>query len=289
MRTSCLSNSNAFSSERLRQEAVAVFTDLDGTLLDHHGYSYAGAVTALERLRQQAIPLILVSSKTRIEIEALLGRLRLAYPFIMENGGGLFFPPAFDAMRLPDAEAVGSGRLVRLGRPYAEIRRFFATVRERFHLRGFGDMDREEIAARTGLPLIEAERARQREFSEPFLFLGKEQPDELAALAAANGLALTRGGRFYHLLSAGQDKGRAIRAVVGIFAANGCPIGRTIGLGDSANDQPLLAAVDIPVLIPHPDGHFEPLEFPGLRRAPAPGSLGWGTIIHRLLDEMERS
>lgn len=267
---------------------MVVFTDLDGTLLDHHGYSWAGAATALERLRRHGIPLMLVSSKTRAEVEALQEQLRLDYPFIVENGGGLFFPPAFDTLTLPYAEPVTHGRLIRLGRPYAEIRRFFVTVREHFQLRGFGDMDHEEIADRTGLSPAEAERARQREFSEPFVFLGEETPAELAAVAAASGLALTRGGRFYHLLAADQDKGRAIRAAIEIFAANGCPVHITIGLGDSANDLELLAAVDIPVLVPHPDGQFEALELPGLRRAPAPGSRGWGTIIHQLLDEMER-
>ncbi|MEW6595153.1 MAG: HAD-IIB family hydrolase [Thermodesulfobacteriota bacterium] len=266
-----------------------VFSDLDGTLLDHHTYSYAGAVSALERLRKSDIPLILTSSKTRAEIEALQQRIQLEYPFIVENGGGLVFPPAYDALALPQAEAVEHGRMLRLGRPYAEIRRFFATVQEQFQLRGFGDMGCEEVAARTGLTAAEAALASRREFSEPFVFQVRERPDELAAMAATHGLALTKGGRFYHLLAADQDKGRAVRAAREIFAASGYAIRCAIGLGDSANDCEMLAAVDIPVLIPHPDGQFEPLALPGLRRAPAPGSQGWGTMIHQLLDELERS
>ena len=43
---------------------LIVFTDLDGTLLDHATYSHAEATPALERLRERAIPLVLASSKT---------------------------------------------------------------------------------------------------------------------------------------------------------------------------------------------------------------------------------
>ena len=268
------------------QATLLVFSDLDGTLLDHHSYSSAGARTALARLQQLAIPLILVSSKTRAEIEALQQRLKIDYPFVCENGGGIVFPPRYDSLILPQGEKVDHGRLVRLGQSYAKVRRFFISVQHHFELKGFGDMGCEEIVARTGLSVAEAERARQREFSEPFLFLGKAQPEELAVEAAKAGLALTRGGRFYHLMGAAQDKGRAVAAVVEIFAANGCSHLRTIGLGDSANDLPLLAAVDIPVLIPHQDGGFETIELPGLRRAPAPGSKGWGAIMTLILDEI---
>ncbi len=45
-----------------------VFSDLDGTLLDHHTYSFQEATEALDALRKRAIPLILCTSKTRSEL-----------------------------------------------------------------------------------------------------------------------------------------------------------------------------------------------------------------------------
>ena len=50
---------------------LAVFTDLDGSLLDHHAYSFENARPALERLREQRIPLVFITSKTRPEVEML--------------------------------------------------------------------------------------------------------------------------------------------------------------------------------------------------------------------------
>ena len=67
---------------------LLVFSDLDGTLLDHQSYSFQGAEKALQRLLHHSIPLILTSSKTRAELETLREKLGLHTPFIAENGGG---------------------------------------------------------------------------------------------------------------------------------------------------------------------------------------------------------
>ena len=71
---------------------LIVFTDLDGSLLDGTTYSYEAATPALTALREQGIPLVLVSSKTRAEMEPLRQRLGHRDPFIVENGGAVFIP-----------------------------------------------------------------------------------------------------------------------------------------------------------------------------------------------------
>ena len=58
--------------------SILIFTDLDGSLLDHDGYSHAGAAPALGTLRAQAVPLVFVTSKTRTEIERLQKELASA-------------------------------------------------------------------------------------------------------------------------------------------------------------------------------------------------------------------
>ena len=59
---------------------LAVFTDLDGSLLDHHTYSFADARPALGRIREQRIPLVFVTSKTRPEVERLQATLGIREP-----------------------------------------------------------------------------------------------------------------------------------------------------------------------------------------------------------------
>jgi mannosyl-3-phosphoglycerate phosphatase len=69
-----------------------IFTDLDGTLLDHDSYEYRDALEALNYIRHQRIPLILCSSKTKAEIEYYRKELWLEDPFIVENGAAIFIP-----------------------------------------------------------------------------------------------------------------------------------------------------------------------------------------------------
>jgi len=264
---------------------LLIFSDLDGTLLDHQGYSYAGAEQALARLRRLHCPLILTSSKTCAEILGLQRRLGLHEPFIVENGGGIFLPPGHPLEGRAGFAPLGECQGIRFGTPYATLRAVFEGLRGAYGLRGFGDMTTAEIMERTGLPREEAVAAARRDFSEPFVFLGEPRPAELAAQVAAQGLTVTRGGRFFHLMSAGQDKGRAVVATTRLFQAGRGSEWVTVGLGDAENDFPMLAAVTLPVLLPRPDGGYADLDLPGLRKAAWPGSRGWGAAVMGILDE----
>ncbi len=267
---------------------LLIFSDLDGTLIDHYSYSFKGAEEALLRLRQLAIPLILTSSKTRAEIQKLQEELGLNDPFIAENGGGIFIPSDYALLDTHAFEKLGQSRVRQFGRPYSYIRAIFETVRSKYNIRGFGNMTVEEIMAATSLEKEDAILAGQRDFSEPFRFLAEPRLQELKKEVADHGLTVTRGGRFYHLMAAEQDKGRAVAETVRLFQA-GCPNKLvTVALGDAENDYDMLKVVDIPMLIPKPDGSYENMDLPGLRRAPYPGSKGWGANVIAILHELEQ-
>jgi mannosyl-3-phosphoglycerate phosphatase len=266
---------------------LLIFTDLDGTLLDHHSYSFMGAAEALQRLRQHSIPIILTSSKTRPELHALQKKLGLNEPFISENGGGIFIPPDYAILDTTAFEKFGDYCAKQFGKPYSTIRAIFETVQSKYNIRGFGDMKVEEIMEVTGLLKPDALLARQRDFSEPFLFLTEPRLQELKEEVADHGLTVTRGGRFYHLMAAGQDKGLAVAQTSRLFQAGFPDKIVTVGLGDAENDYPMLKVVDIRVLIPKPDGSYENINLRGLRKAPYPGSKGWGAAILEILDDFQ--
>jgi mannosyl-3-phosphoglycerate phosphatase len=187
---------------------LIIFTDLDGSLLNHGDYSHAEAMPALARVKSSGIPLVMTTSKTRREVELLQREMGLREPFIVENGGGIFFPAGYGELSLAEYEARGDYRVVVLGTAYARIRNFLERVRPQFGARGFGDMTPAEISELTGLSLEQSALAAEREFTEPFLL---EQPEDLERFtdaAAREGLQVTRGGRFLHLIGRGQDKGR---------------------------------------------------------------------------------
>jgi mannosyl-3-phosphoglycerate phosphatase len=262
-----------------------IFTDLDGTLLNEEDYSLADAMPALARIERLGIPLIIATSKTRAEVEALQRELGMNSPFITENGGGIFLPTADRDVAIANgAQRSENGAFFALGVPYAQIRSFLKALPAPLRVRGFGDMAAREVAEISGLTLEQAALSKQREFTEPFLVEDAAILPSLEEKAVQAGLQVVRGGRFHHLIGAGQDKGRAVRIVRETFAARDGWPSIAVGLGDSENDLALLAAVDIPVLIPRPQGSSPEIRLPGLVRATEPGSRGWNSAVERLLD-----
>ena len=267
---------------------LLIFTDLDGTLLDHHTYSFNGAVETLQRLRQLSIPLILTTSKTRAEIQRLQQQLGLNEAFISENGGGIFLPPGHAMQDAKVFEQFDGYRGMLFGRSYDFIRKIFEKFRESYKIKGFGDMSVEEIIQLTGLGREDAILAARRDFTEPFIFLSEPRPHELQNKVKAYGLNITRGGRFYHLMGGGQDKGRAVTETTRLFQAGSKNKIITVGLGDAQNDYFMLKVVEIPVLIPRPDGTCETMDIKGVRKASFPGSRGWGIVVADILDEVAK-
>jgi len=127
-----------------------IFTDLDGTLLDHETYSFSAAVPALEILNEKGIPLVFCSSKTRAEIEYWRDKLGNRHPFISENGGGIFIPLSYlaeDDVRaaVPKAKIVHEYHVLVLGTTYRVLRGALRDLRvSGFDIKGFGDMSAPE-------------------------------------------------------------------------------------------------------------------------------------------------
>jgi mannosyl-3-phosphoglycerate phosphatase family protein len=270
---------------------LLIFTDLDGTLLDHQTYSWAAADEALAEIERRRVPLVFVTSKTRAEVEVLRRKMGHAHPFITENGGGIFIPDGYFSIRLEGASRLARYFCIALGRPYAEV---CATLDELaketgVEVAGFHHMRAREIAQNTGLSLKEAELAAQRDFDEPFFFAGASDAtiQSFEQAAKRRGFQLARGGRFWHLF-AGSDKGRATRQLAELYCNSEHARLRSVGLGDSPNDLPLLAAVDRPILLPGPNGGFAPevlQRIPRIVKATEPGPAGWNAAVLRLLSE----
>ena len=267
---------------------LMVISDLDGTLLDSSTYSYAAATAALDRLKNERACLVLASSKTRAELELIRRRLGHEGPFIVENGGALFVPEGFFRFSLEGAISREGYEVIPFGTPYAVLRPALKDIARVLstEIKGFGDMPIEEVAELTGLTHHEAGLAKQREYDEPFV-LGNDTLFEMVCReATTRGLTCTKGGRFYHLLGC-SNKGTACRFLIECYRReleSGSVRLCTIGIGDSANDLPLLSAVDQPILVQRPDGSYDStVQLPHLIYAPGIGPNGWNTAILNVL------
>lgn len=264
---------------------LVVFTDLDGTLLDHRTYDFRPALPAIEALRARRVPLIFCSSKTASEIEALRLKTGNEDPFIVENGGAIHIP--FGALTAvpDDAEIRRDRHVVRMGRECEELERFLSGFCRRKGLSPslLTKKSPGEVAVETGLSEEEARRSLDREFDLPFTLPTGSVLPQLEREARANGFRLIAGGRYLHL-SGDTGKGDAARLLKDLYHRQwGEPV-RAVGLGDSLNDLDLLQAVEIPVVIPNP-GSGAPLAdaLPAATVAPEPGPAGWNAAILSIL------
>lgn len=266
-----------------------IFTDLDATLLDHDTYDFSPALAALDAAREVRVPVILSSSKTRAEMLAWQERLGLSDPFVSENGGAAFFVGK-GPLRPCFPEIWGGLPAKVFGTPYAELRRAIEELRSSFALplHGFGDMEPGEIAELTGLPAADASLAGRRDFDEPFLWLAEPEEAQLEAVRdwlSGRRLQMLRGGRLWHLVG-GNDKGHAVRWLLGAYAAVYGSRLPSLGLGDSENDLLMLHAVDRGVLVERPGGGHLPGVHPEIVHGPGIGPRGWAAAAIDWLREL---
>jgi mannosyl-3-phosphoglycerate phosphatase len=259
-----------------------IFTDLDGSLLDANTYSFDSALPALHLIREKAIPVVFVSSKTRPEVEVWRYRLQNEHPFVVENGGGIYIPDGYFPFDIPGPAQDGY-RLISLGKAYGALRKQFVELRERLgvNVRGFGDMSPDEVAALTQLTREEAKLAKKRDFTEPFVF--PEGPDARFLQAIEGEKLRWTQGQFFHLMG-DHHKGRAVDRLRTLYERMYGGAVFTIGIGDSLNDLPFLVTVDQAVLIRKKTGKYDArIEIPGLVRTRRAGAAGWREAIEELV------
>ena len=268
------------------RSSIIIFTDLDGTLLDSQTYDFTPALPALKRIHSLQIPLILVSSKTRAEIEILRKKLSLDSPFISENGGGIFFPRTFTLPKDIAWERIGDYKTILTGRPIKEVLGRITELKKEFEFKGFSEMSGKEIAAITDLELEEAMLASRREFDEPIVLENSGDDGEIFCKKATElGLECVAGGRFIHLYIGG-NKGRAVEMVLNIYRKLKGPV-FSIALGDSPNDIPMLEVVDKAVVMLQKGGvSIKRLVHPDLLRADGGGPDVWNRVVLDILEDL---
>lgn len=253
-----------------------VLTDLDGTLLDADDFSFEAALPAIERLRAARIPIVPVTSKTVAELVPLATRLGLSGPAIVESGGAIA------------SLEEGSWVVTPLGVPIEQIRARVPAIEARSEARLslFSSMDESEAERSSGLGGVALERARQRQFDEPFILLEGELA-RVARAAEAHGLVVREGARFHHLCGP-VTKGEAVCRLLATWAERP----RVIALGDAPMDGEFLALADLPVIVCGRDGRPNAAlvaEVPDAMVTREPAPRGWAEAINAILDRAMRS
>lgn len=258
-----------------------IFTDLDGTFLNHHNYSFEESLEALQKIKEAQIPLIFTTSKTKAEVERLQKEVGISEPFIVENGAALFIPEGYQGFDMSFLRNYEDKKVKIFGQSYGKVLEFYRTYKEDFTMVGFSDMSNVEVANLTGLSKMNVLLAKQRDFTEPFILSDETKLEELQQLAQGYELKITKGGRFYHLMGESQDKGIAVVETIALFNALYKDEIYSIALGDSQNDAEMLERVNLPVLIKKHDGSYLETDLPNIQKSSYAGSKGWNEMVLR--------
>lgn len=262
-----------------------ILTDLDGTFLNARDYRYDSLIPLIDRLRTRRVPIVFCTSKTRAEVQALRRELGIHDPFVVENGGAVYFEPDSFRFRVPGSTRRRGMVTVTYGAPVRRLRALLdqAEAETGCKIQRFGRMSDVEIRRATQLPASRIPLARKREFDEPFRFTTRSaarQRKYLEWFAARPDLKIVRGNRFHHLTGP-SDKGRAVDLLLGLYRRRWRNV-RFIGLGDRPNDIPMLQRVDTAAVIPGEDGRADPevvAAVPNIIRAGRPAPWGWAEAV----------
>ena len=278
-----------------------ISTDLDGTLLDHHDYSWHAAQEALIVCKEQNVPVILNTSKTLAEVRELQQTIKLEGPMVVENGSALILPMlSFEqSINLEYLETLdiqynidndkGEIQII-FGVARKELLKFIDRIRQEYswQFTGFNDWSVAEIAERTGLTLETASNASDKLYSEPLIWSDSaEELGQFTELAVQQGFKILRGGRFIHLQGETNKATPLVwlrQHLISLYPLlendSGISHFDLICLGDNHNDVDMLNIADYPVCVRSPVANFPTLNTnKKIIFTEEEGPLGWNKAV----------
>lgn len=271
-----------------------VFTDLDGTLLDHNNYTWEDAAPALEKLNKLNIPVIFNTSKSVKEALSLQKKMTISAPFIVENGSALYVPS-----NIPKSIFTKDGQVQEIFNSsltddyyyilFGEHRKKLlgiahqARLQNQWSFEGFADWTTDKVMELTRLDEETAKQAMDRQYSEPFLWQDNDSAfKNFTSFLQTKQLQILKGGRFYHII--GQtNKAKPILYLKQTLYKQAKT--KVICLGDSANDIDMLDVADFPVCIRSPVNEYFLPKKKGVYFTNNFGPNGWNEAIEKLLKE----
>ncbi len=271
-----------------------VSTDLDGTLLNHHDYQWQDAEQALTSLASHHIPIIINTSKTRLEVANLIKALPVPeQSYVVENGSAIVLSTEhanqidlksqYENFQYIDGKPVWV-----LGENRASLCQWLYKLREKYdwNFQGYQDWSINQIIEKTGLSEADAAASSKKEFSEPFEWYDtQENLQKLTDSARLSGYKIVKGGRFYHLQ--GSVHKASLFDFIHEFKNQLYPEFesiRFIALGDNHNDIDMLNQADYSIVIKSPtDTKLELSKNKQVIYSQSFGAKGWNEEILTLL------
>lgn len=263
-----------------------IFTDIDGTLLDHFDYSFSQAIAVIETLNERKIPIIANTSKTFAEMVKLQQTIGFNAPFVSENGAVIYIPIGYFEQQPEDTFTQGYYWVKEFSQPREYWLELLNEQAQAFKndFVGFSSLSVEELCELTDLSPDNAKLALDRHYAEPLLWKGDDTNKQaFIKLMTTAGAHTLQGGRFLHV-GGDTDKGKAMKWLAEVYSKQYGASVTTIALGDSGNDNAMLEAADIAIQIKSPTHEFPILTTNKQSiKSTEYGPKGWAECISKTL------
>jgi mannosyl-3-phosphoglycerate phosphatase len=168
---------NSWSS-LLRSTTTVVYCALDN-LVTTANKALTGFAEFLEGLGEANIPLVPVTTRSRLQFDATIRKFGLGHPFLAEGGCGVFLPEDYFHLKPPRSVRLGRFTCVPVASPQPASTEMLDLIAEETGIEvvALHTLSPRELSQNVGLPQREAELLRQRDFDELFFFAGASDTD----------------------------------------------------------------------------------------------------------------
>jgi mannosyl-3-phosphoglycerate phosphatase len=230
----------------LLQTPAIVFCDVD-SLVPVHGKMVPGFDEFSAALEHAAIPLIWVTTRTRLQIDDPRRKLGHSHPFIAEGGGGVYLPEGYFHLR--PAKTMRLGRFTCL--PVAEPQPAAAAALEELSAAtaiasvALRSLSPRELAQNADLSSGQAELMRHRDFDEFFFFAGAADHDveRFVAECRDRHWQLRQRGVLWSL-AIGANLKQCVRELSKLYARALRSQPKIVGIASGSGASELMAACD---------------------------------------------
>jgi mannosyl-3-phosphoglycerate phosphatase len=251
----------------LLQTPAIVFCDVD-SLVPVRGKMTPGFDEFSAALQYAAIPLVWVTTRTRLQIDDPRRKLGHNHPFIAEGGCGVYLPEGYFHLR--PAKTIRFGRFTCI--PVAEPQLAAADALEELSAEtgvecvSLKALAPRELAQNSGLPVQQAELMRHRDFDEYFFFAGAAERDveRFVAAGTAKHWQLRRRDVLWSL-AVGANLKQCVRDLAKLYTRALRTHPKIVGITKHEGLAELAAACDRGFLLREPDATNDSPEQAGKR------------------------
>ena len=230
----------------MRSTTTVVFCAIDD-LIGLNNKALTGFPEFLEGLADTDIPVVPVTTRSRLQFDAALRKFGLGHPFLAEGGCGVYLPEGYFNLKPSSTVRFGRFTCIPVAEPQPAAAEALQTLAEKtgievVALRGLSP---RELSQNAGLPQREAELLRQRDFDELFFFAGASDTDihRFQEEAARSKARLRQSGALWSL-AFGVSIATCIRELSQLYQRSFHAAPLKIGIATAAEAAELFPACD---------------------------------------------